>query len=141
MINSDNIKYKLLKITSSNIASWKTSLLNKENPFWIGKRGWNSRPVTIPRLRNNKVKWPYLIIFYILIRILKFAFALSFGIFYIWVQEIMILSWCLWSVLVLIISNKNIWKLKLTNHINWDLKISQVEELQFCCSAGICKNK
>ena len=132
----------MLKITSSNIASWKTSLLNKENPFWKGKRGWNSRPVTIPRLRNNKVKWPYLIVFYILIRILKFAFALSFGNFYIWVQEIMILSWCLWSVLVLIISNKNIQKLKLTNNLtNWDLKISQVEELQFCCSAGICKNK
>ena len=86
-------------------------------------------------------------------RILKFAFALSqermiilscltFGIFCICFQEIMILSWCLWSVLVLIISNKNIQKLKLTKNLtDLNLKISQVKELQFCCSAGICKNK
>ena len=76
------------------------------------------------------------------IRELSFSLVWALEFFCICFQEITILSWFLWSVLVLIISNKNIQKLKLTKNItDWDLKISQVEELQFCCSAGICKNK
>ena len=45
-------------------------------------------------------------------------------------------------VLVLRIRNKTIQKMELTSNITErDLKISQVEDVQFCCSAGFCKNK
>ena len=45
-------------------------------------------------------------------------------------------------VLVLRIRNKTIQKMELTSNITErDLKISQVEDVQFCCSSGFCKNK
>ena len=42
----------------------------------------------------------------------------------------------------LMIETKNIQKLKLTKSITQrDLKISLVEDVQFCCCGGACKNK
>ena len=39
-------------------------------------------------------------------------------------------------------ADKNVQKLKLTKTVTYkDLKISQVEDVQFCCSAALCKNK
>ena len=82
-MNSDIIPVLIAEDHSIKHRIMEDISIEQKNPFCIGKRDG---------IRNNKVKQPYLIIFYILIRILKFAFAPSFGIFYTCLQEIMILS-------------------------------------------------
>ena len=53
-INSDNIKYKLLKITPSNIASWRTSLLNKQKSFLNKEKGLELQGIYISILTTKQ---------------------------------------------------------------------------------------
>ena len=111
------------------IMDWDISTSHKENSL-CREKGLELRAIYNPLLGlSNNEAYHFL---YFFISNFKICFCFKLWIIYI----------SLWSVLVLIISNKNIEKLELTKcPTQRDLKISQVEDVQFCCSGVTCKNK
>ena len=111
------------------IMDWDISTSHKENAL-CREKGLELRAIYNPLLGlSNNEAYHFL---YFFISNFKICFCFKLWIIYI----------SLWSVLVLIISNKNIEKLELTKcPTQRDLKISQVEDVQFCCSGVTCKNK